>query len=172
MSLKNLTNKTNFLLKIPNFGSLNTFVMQVVSTETPEFRIPNVEIPTGPRGHGRAFISGSTFEHEPINVKILVDRNLDSYVEIYKWMLTISNYLSNINTAQEEGLSPTSIQLHILDNIKTNIVATFNLIDPYPSSLGSLEYAYDEEGDMSIYCNVTFNFKRVELEKDGKIIIG
>ena len=170
--LNNLSNKTNFLIQVVGYKELEDFVMQIVSTDTPSFSIAPVNVPSGPMGIGRSSLPSSTLETEPVTVRFIVDRELNSYLALYKWMLRINNMLTMHNTAQDKGKQPTAIQMHILNNVKTEIMLTFNLIGAYPSNLGPIEYSYDEEGDLAIYCTATFAVKRAEIEKDGKLIIG
>lgn len=170
--LKNMSNKTNFIITAGKYKHLRNFELQIVSGDTPAFSVPVIDVPSRPMGISRGKVSGSTIEHEQITVRFIVDRELTSYIEVYKWMLRISNYRTGVNTAQLENEAPTAIQYHILDNVKKNIMLTFNLIHPIPTNLGSLEYSYDEEGDVAIYCTVTFDFKRAELELNGEIIVG
>lgn len=168
--LNNLSNRTNFLMQAVGYKQLEDFTIQIVSTDTPSFTISPVNIPSGPKGIGRANIPSSTLESEPITVRFIVDRELKSYLALYRWMLRINNLQTGYNTAQIQGEQPTAIQMHVLNNIKTEIMLTFNLVSAFPSNLGPLSYSYDEEGDIVIECTCTFNFKRADLEVDGVII--
>lgn len=172
MSLYNQTNITNFQLVIPDNGLTKGFVANIQSFIIPSVRIPVTEAPSGPKGLGRSNLPGSTLEHDALSIRILVDKNFDSYLSIYKWMLTINNYLTSKNTAWKSSGQPEAISLHILDNDKKKILLTYNFIGAWPSDLGEIEMSYAEEGDPAIVCQCMFQFKYVEIEKDGKVIIG
>ncbi|QQK88035.1 tail completion protein [Providencia phage PSTRCR_127] len=172
MSLVNQTNITNFLVQIPDGQLTESFVLNVQSFILPGVRIPVTETPTGPMGLGRSMLPGSTFEHDGLSIRFLVDENFDSYVSLYKWMLTINNYITSHNTAWSPSGQPEALSLHILDNDKKDIVCTYHFYGTWPSDLGEIEFSYMEEGDPAISCLCIFQFKYFEIEKDGVIIKG
>lgn len=171
MSLNyNQTNVTNFRIDIPDANITKAFSMNVSSALIPGISIPVTNTPLGNKGLGRANIPGSTFEFEPLVVKVLVDENLDAWTDMYKWMLSINNYITHDNNGWEKGVLPEFITLHILNNDKTKIVMSIHYFDAWPQNLSDLEYDFREENDPAIYVNATFYFKHFVVEKNGVII--
>lgn len=166
----NQSNITNFVVEIPDAGLTSAFSLNAQSANIPGIRIPQVETVTGPQGLGRAMRAGTTFEHDPLVIRFLVDENLDSWLQMYQWMLTTNNYLTGENTAQDSGGAPDYITVHILDNNKTKIVLSVNYYKPFISDLSEIEYNYTEEGDPAMVCTATIPFVFMQVEKDGVII--
>ncbi|QQV89588.1 tail completion and sheath stabilizer protein [Proteus phage SJ_PmiM] len=171
MSFFNQTNSTNFRIDIPDSKLTEAFTLNVQSFILPDVRIPITEVPLGTKGLGRSNLPGSTLEHGELIAKVLLDEELISYIEIYKWMLSINNYITHNNSAWDVSGQPEGIILHILDNDKKKSLVSFNYYGAWPSSISDIEYGYDVEGDPAVYMTVNFNFKYFEIEKDNKIII-
>ncbi|ADJ19465.1 gp3 tail completion and sheath stabilizer protein [Acinetobacter phage 133] len=167
MSLKNLTNTTNFVLDVPDAGITEAFTGNVQSALIPGVRIPVTDTPTGTRGLGRAKLPGSTFEFDPLVCRFIIDENLKTWVELYRWMLSINNYLTLENEGWEEGVLPKFITLHILDNTKSNIIMSIHYYGAWISDLGEIEYNYTEESDVSVTCMATFQYKYFEIVYNG-----
>lgn len=170
MSQYNQTNSRNFVLDIPDAGLTKAFKLNIQTALIPGVRIPVTETPSGTQGLGRARLPGSTVEFDPLVVRFLVDENLDSWLELYQWMLSINNYLTMENQAWEKGQVPEFITLHILDNNNSDIVMSLHYYGAWCSELGDLEFSYTEEGDNAMNCSATFSYKYVIIEKDGIII--
>lgn len=170
MSLFNQTNITNFVLDIPDGGLTEAFVLNVQSFHIPGVRIPITDTVTGPKGQGRSLIPGSTFEHDPIEIRFLVDENLESWLQMYRWMLSLNNYVTQNSEAWQPNGQPEGIILHILDNSKTKIVLSFHFYGAWPTDLSSIEYSFSEEGDPAMICTCQMNFKYFEVIKDGKVM--
>ncbi|ARB05943.1 hypothetical protein fHeYen901_170 [Yersinia phage fHe-Yen9-01] len=170
--LQNQSNITNFVLDIPDSGLTKSFQLNVQSATLPGIRIPVTDTVSAPKGLGRAQLPGSTLEFDPVMIRFIVDENLESWLEMYQWMLTYNNYLTSENTAWGPGGTPEAVLLHILDNEKKNIVLTFILKSGWCSALSEIEYDYSQDGDPIVVCNATINYKYFEIEKDGRIITG
>lgn len=166
--ITNKAHQTNWRLDIPDGNDTISFVIAVQSATIPMFEIEPVMIPVNPMTMGQ--IPGSAARFEPLNMRLLVDENLEAYVDIYRWMTSIVDYRDGKSTAHIEGNSPRAILLHMLDNSKTKIVLTFKFVGAWPSSLGNLEYVYNEEGNNPIICDVMFMFKYFEVIKDDVVI--
>lgn len=170
--LQNQSNITNFVLDIPDSGLTKSFQLNCQTATLPGIRIVPIDLPSGPMGKGRAQLAGSSTEFDPITVRFILDENLKSWLEIYKWMLTINNYVGHASTASYPSAAPEAILLHMLDNEKKDIVLTFILKSAWPSALSEVEYDYSQEGDQVMVCNATFSYKYFEVEQDGQIIVG
>lgn len=170
MSLNNLSNITNFLLEIPDAGITEAFKLNVQNALIPGVRIPVTETPSGTKGLGRARLPGSTFEFDPLTIRFQVDEDLKSWLELYRWMLSINNYLTLENEGWMDGVLPKFISLHILDNTKSKSVMIIHYHGAWVSDLGEMEYSYTEESDPAITCMATFQYKYFEVEVNGQII--
>ena len=170
MSTFNQTNTTNFILDIPDANITKAFKLNVQSSLIPGIRIPVTDTPTGTKGLGRSKLPGSTVEFDPLVCRFLVDEDLDSWVDLYTWMISINNYLTHDNNGWHDGVLPKFITLHILDNTRTVPVMSIHYHGAWCSELGEIEYNYTEDGDPAITCVATFNYKYFVVEKDGKII--
>ncbi|WJZ28043.1 tail tube [Serratia phage 92A1] len=169
MSLYNQTNVTNFRIDIPDGKMTEAFVLNGQMVTLPSIRIPITDTPTGSKGLGRSQLPGSTFEHDPCIIRFMVDENMTSYLQVYRWMLSINNYISHDNSYWTTK-QPEAVMLHILDNTKTKIIMTYHMYGAWPSDLSELEFQYNEEGDPAISCICTLPFKYFEIEQDGVII--
>lgn len=169
MSLYNQINQTNFRMDIPNGKETEAFVLNIQTTTLPGIRIPMTDTPLGKKGLGRAQLPGSTFEHDPLMIRFLVDEYMTSYIQMYRWMLGINNYVSHDNSYWVTK-QPEAVMLHVLDNDKKNIIMTYHMYGAWPSDLSELEFQYNEEGDPAITCMAILPFKYFEIEQDGKII--
>lgn len=172
MSLYNQTNTTNFVLEIADAGLTEAFKMNVQMALIPGIHIPPSNLPSGTQGIGRANLPGSTIEFDPLVVRFLVDRELSSWLEIYKWMLTLNNYSTHKSTAWLPKGQPEAVTLHILNNKKTDIVMSIHYYGAWPSDLTEVEFNYAEDGDPAITSTATFQYKYFEVEIDGKIVQG
>lgn len=170
MTIFNTTNTTNFLLSIPDAGLTEAFELNVQSALIPGIRIPVTEAPTGTQGLGRAHLPGSTFEFDPLILRFLVDEDLDAWLQLYKWMLSINNYLTLRSDGWDEGVLPEFITLHVLDNTKRKPVISFHYYGAWCSELTELEYNLAEDGNPPITSTATFYYHFVKVEKDGVII--
>lgn len=166
----NQSNVTNFIVDIPDSGLTSSFSLNAQSATIPGFRIPSVETVTGPQGLGRALRAGTTFEHDPLIIRFLVDEEFESWLQMYKWMITTNNYLSGENTAQKSGGAPEFVTVHILDNSKTRIVLSVHYYKPFISDLSEVEFLYTEEGDPAMVCTATIPYVYMQVEKDGIIV--
>lgn len=171
MPLKyNQTNITNFLLDIPDANITKAFKLQVQSALIPGIRIPVTDVPSGLKGLGRARLPGSTVDFDPLTIRFMVDEDLQSWIDVYKWMISINNYMTDDNVGWKDGVLPKFISLHIMDNSKKKIVLTIHYYGAWPSDLNEIEYSYTDDGSPAMACVATFNYKYYIVEKDGIII--
>lgn len=171
MSLNyNQTNTTNFVLEVPDAGITKAFKLNIRKALIPGVSIPVTNTPLGEKGLGRANIPGSTFEFDPLMVDVLVDEDLQAWLDIYKWMLSINNYISHDNMGWKKDTLPEFITLHILNNNKDKIVMSIHYYGAWPNVMGDLSYDSTEESDPAMFLNVTFQYKYYAVEKNGVII--
>lgn len=172
MSLFNQSNLTNFILEVSDNGLTEAFKLNVQGVIIPAVRIAPSDVPGSTQGISRAKLPGSTIEFDPLMVNILVDEELKAWLGIYKWMLSLNNYITHESKAWHPQGQPEAVTVHILDNTKTDIVMSIHYYGCWPSDLGELEYLYTEDSDPKLGCMVTFQFKSFAVEIDGKIVSG
>lgn len=170
MSTYNQTNLTNFVIDIPDAGITQAFTLNIQQAAIPGMSIPVTNTALGNKGLGRANLPGSTFEFEPLVVRALVDENLQTWVDIYKWMISINNYISHDNEGWKPGYLPPFITLHVLNNDKTKPILSIHYYDAWPQMIGDLEFDSSVEGDPAMFALVTFQYKYFAIERDGVII--
>lgn len=169
--MKNLTQKNNFRLDIPDAG-FDNFVWQIQNLS-----IPSVELEVAPVVKGPKYaklmnnnVPGTGTSYSDLVVTFVIDENLLTYKELYQWMLTCNN---PTGASTFEGKIPATLLIHILDNNKDKIVATYRFINPFPKSLDELEWTYTEQGDVDVItCSVTFEYSYFEMLMDGKTLVG
>ena len=74
--------------------------------------------------------------------------------------------------AWKSGFIPPHMSVNLLDNSKRNIVMSFHYYGAWCSDLGEVEFNYTEDTDPAVICTAIFPFKYLQIEKDGKIIVG
>ena len=168
-TIYNPTNVTNFLIQIPDGKFTQGFTLNAQAVTLPSIQIPVTNTPSGQYGLARSSLPGTSIEFDPLQIRFLVDENLDSYLSVYEWMLSINDYLGGNSTAWDASM-PEAVQVHVLDNSKRNIVATFNFYGAWPSVLGDLEYSYAEDTDTPVTCVATLHYKYYDVERNGRII--
>jgi hypothetical protein len=170
MALNNQSNITNFMLDIPSSTGIKTMLMNVQSASIPGFRIPPTEMPLNSQGTARQNVPSTTTEFDPLIVRVLLDEDFEAYTEMYRWMLSLNDYARQTPTMWGTVNQPPAITLHVLNNSKRDIIASFNYHGAWPSEIGEIEYSYTEDGDVSVTFTITFFFKYFEIEKDGELI--
>lgn len=170
--LFNQTNTTNFILEVSDSGLTESFKFNVQAATLPGVHIPVDDLPGSTQGIHRAKLPGSTFEFDPLIVNFLLDRELQSWVQIYKWMLSLNNYITHESKAWHPKGQPDAVTLHILNNSKDKIVMSIHYYGAWPSDLSEIEYSYKEDSDPAIQATATFNFKSFAIEIDGIIVSG
>ena len=167
-AITNSQHKTNFRLDIPDSGMSLGFQLAIQDVVIPTVEIEPTKVVINPQLMGD--IAGAAMRFEPLNLRFLVDEDLNAYLEIFQWMISIVDYRENKSTAQVEGARPRTMQLHILDNSKKKIVATFVFNDAWPGTLGQLEFGYTDDGNPAIVGDVMFYYKSFEIIKNGVTI--
>lgn len=167
--LFNYSNQNNFQIEIPDGQLTKSFTLNVQSVTLPAMTIPPTKQVAGQYGLAVSDYPSSHFEFEPLVVRFIVDEHLESYINLYTWMLSTVDYIGGNPTVWKNS-SPEAVQVHILDNERRNIVSTFNFYGCWCSQLGELEYSYTEDMHASIICTAIMPFKTLSIEKDGRII--
>ena len=165
--IPNYVQKTSFKLDIPN-GQAEDFVINVQEVNLPSISIPMTSFAINPTARGS--LPGSAVEFEPFTTRVLLDEHLQSYVDMYRWILSIVDYRESRSTAWLEGGAPKTILLHILDSTKEKILLTYRFFGAYPQTLGEIEFNYGDPVNLAMFTNVTWGYKYFEIEKDGVVV--
>lgn len=164
----NISHVTNFRLDVADNDGTKVFQSAVQSATIPSITISPTEINVQGSVNQAA---GAAFQFDPLNVKILVDEDLNSYLEIFKWMISIIDYRNLKSYSQFSGNLPKTVFVHILDNSKKNIVVTYKFNNAWPSVLGELNYEYTDETNTPMNCIVTFMYSTFDiLDQSGNMI--
>ncbi|AHY25128.1 tail completion and sheath stabilizer protein [Pectobacterium bacteriophage PM2] len=172
MSLFNQTNVTNFILEVADNGLTEAFKLNCQSVMLPGIHIPPSDVPGGTQGIHRAKLPGSTVEFDPLVATFLVDRSLSGWLDVYKWMLSLNNYITHESKAWHSSGQPPAVTVHILNNTKTEIVMSIHYYGAWPSDMSELEFNYREDSDPAVPCTISFNYKSFAVEIDGTIVSG
>lgn len=167
--LFNYSNQNNFQLEIPDGQLTKGFTLNVQGVTLPAITIPPTKQPAGQYGLAMADYPSSHIEFDPLVVRFIVDEHLESYLNLYTWMLSTVDYLGGNSTAWKQS-APEAVQVHILDNERRNIVTTFNFYGCWCSQLGEIEYSYTSDMNEAMMCTAIMPFKTLSIEKDGQLI--
>lgn len=163
----NQTSPTNFLVDIPDNDYVQGLILSVQGVTLPGMNIPITTVPLNPLI--MSHIPGSAVEFDPLVIRFVVDDNLTSYLGVYIWMLGTVDYNNHDSVRWYE--KDQSIAVHMLDNAQSKTVATFRFYGAWPSNLSELEYMYTNDQDEPVSCIATFNFKYMEIEVGGKVVM-
>lgn len=172
MSTFNQTNTTNFVMEVNDAGLTNAFKLNIQSSPIASIRVPVSDVPGSTQGMHRSMLPGSTTEFEPLTVRFLVDENLEAWLDMYKWMLSINNYVDRDRSGWHTDKMKPAVTFHVLDNDKTNIVMSVHYYGAWCSDLSEIEFSLIEDTDIAMTCTAIMPFKYFEVEKDGIIITG
>lgn len=162
----NQISATNFAVDIPDNDYTKGLILSVQGVTLPNVNLLPIDVPLNPMLRGK--VPSSAIEFDPFMLRILVDENLESYMGVYQWMLGTVDYVeANSITSREKDQT---VSVHILDNSMKKTIATFHYYGAFPTNLGEVELTYTDDSDEVVTCMVTFAFKYMEIERDGKII--
>ena len=159
----NYLQPTNFKVVINHstFGNLEFFAQRIihpgVSVQAPSVaykRISSISVP------------GDTLTFEDLSMDILVDENMQTYIEVFDLLnsLVETNYKSpmakatSIGTSQELDITLTITSSH------NNVVRTIRYIDCVPTSIGTILMEATSETSPVITFPVTFMIGYYEIK--------
>jgi hypothetical protein len=164
----NFLQPTKFVLAFPRLTNTQFFCQKV---NLPGVSLDEIEQPT-------PFIEihrpGDKMYHETLNVSFIVDEDLRTWLEIYKWMKGITFPEEFEQYKELNRLAPVSMnskypqfcdaQLNILTALNNvNIVASFK--DVFPIKLSSIEFDSTITDTPVIVAECTFRFTSYTVEK-------
>jgi len=159
----NYLQPTSFKLVIDrkNFPNLEFFCQQVTH---PGLIMPSAEMPV--RRMQSIPFPGESLTINELACDILLDENMESYSEMYQWILRnqVTN-LDNQTRMQKADKPPTyaDITLSIMSS-HNNTTMQVRYIDAMPTSLGDISFQSTADGSEFIVFNATFRFSYFELK--------
>ena len=160
-----LTNNLNFLqptnFKIiidrKKYGNLEYFIQNV---NHPGVSLPGVEV-----GYKRAAVhlAGDRLDFEEVTFDIIIDENMDAYVEMYNWLKKLVEEANQ--TQSQRGLKePTfaDITMMIMSS-HNNTTKRIVYRDCIPTSLGGVALTSNATDTTFITLPVTFTFSYFDL---------
>lgn len=145
------------------YPHLQYFAQQI---QHPSVEVPSVEL--GYKGLGNVPITGNRIENGSVTMDILLDENMESYKEIYDWMLRMTNEKHKLSstrfTTDRTNPVPTSycdIRVDVLSSANNpNKLITY--VNAFPTSLGDIQF--NVESTEYIVFPVSFRFDYFNFE--------
>lgn len=163
MSFKNLQKHTNHLLTI-NKRNTGSFTLMVQSTNVPAITA-NEATAGAPKRAGFSII-GTALGFGDLTCKVLLDENMDSYFEIYRWIKELVEPEKHNPVKFNDSVSEAS--LFLLTNNKTDdtkFIIDFHKI--WPISLSEINFDAATTDDAPITFDVTFKYRTLTIKRDG-----
>ena len=172
-SNKNFLSPVGFKFVIGRTPNVDYFCQ---SASIPEVSIGVREIPTPVKDYS---VPGDKMTFGDLNLRFLVNEDMDNYFEIYKWLKGLTNpkvqsdFAKYINTVDEKGRSSqfmktmSDARLLVL-NSNYNSIATINFYNIFPTSLTTLEF--DASATDINYFTAEVNFRYTIYEITDKNI--
>lgn len=165
-AIKNYLHKTSFRLDIPNGNHTKSFQLNVQESSLPGMTMTSVNVMLNKQM--KSTIAGTGMQFDPLSVRIILDERLDAYTDIIQWMVSTTDFKTN--KSLHPSFMPKMVLVHIVDNAKKEIVCTFRYHDPFPVTMGSIDFSYSEDGNMAMQMDIQIAYKWFDIEKDGKVI--
>ena len=159
----NYLQPTSFKLIIDrkNYPNLEFFCQQVTH---PGLLVPAAEMPV--RRMQSIPFPGESLTINELSCIILLDENLDSYNEMYNWILrnqsTNMGKVSKLNRGNANIPTEADITLSILSS-HNNLTKQVKYVDAIPTSLGDINFESTASGQEFITFASTFRFSYFEL---------
>ena len=119
-----------------------------------------------------SYLPGDKIEFDPLNIKFVVDEDMKNYQEIFNWIMALgpgddtedfrdlvgsTKNATNVfsNASFENMYSDATI---IVNTSSNNANLEFMFQDCFPTSLGSIEFASDQQGVEYAVCDLTMRF--------------
>jgi hypothetical protein len=112
---------------------------------------------------------GEKLTYEPLTVRMMIDEELRSYVELYGWMRQLAFPIgvadlastamtkAHIPPGANPGMPMSDAHLIILDS-NNNPVMKFTFRGAFPIFLGELKFDTTEDGNTYLFCDVEFAY--------------
>lgn len=159
--------KNKFRFELPR-SDFDEFLDQVQDVSFPSVTMRSAHVIKSPK-LSQTNIAGTGTYFEDLMITFILDEGLESYLNMYKWLITAQNPLG---PTPIDSNVPTVGLLHIQDSTNEHIILTFRFIGIYPKTLSGLEWTTKETGDTSTStCTVTFGYTYFELlDSNGNVV--
>lgn len=154
-------NKYEFVInRLPNvvffLQSVNipNIALGITTTQTPFVQIPK---------------PSNTLTFEPLNVNYIVDENMESWFEIYNWMMNLGNpesmnKLGTLTKVPGKNNSITSDATLLIKTNSNNPNIKFTFYDIFPTDLNGVQLT-STEGQEFLTSTITFSYTYYIAEK-------
>lgn len=168
----NLTNTTNFLFSVSDSKLTEAFTLSLQKVNTPSVSIPVTHAPGQSQGISTGAFPGSGFEFEPLSLQFIVDSKLESWVQMYKWMLSVNNYVNRDESGWDNNDTQKPAVLNILNNEKDDVIMAFRFYGAFCSELSDIEWDYTTKDNPAMICTAIINYRVMEVEYGGEVVRG
>lgn len=103
-------------------------------------------------------VPGTTFNTQPLQFSWILEESMESYFEVYNWLITLVNP-SELNS--ETITSDCSILIY---NNNNRLIKTINFSDAFPEALSEISLDTTQERDEPVIVNATFNFDVMSMK--------
>lgn len=150
----NLLQPTKFLLSFPEAPDMVYFCQKAslpgIALGMSEQVTPNLNI----------FHSGTKIEYDPFEVTFLVNENLTSWLNIYRWMVDLSSVDANYAKRKENRKQAVLTVMSNLNNPKIRV----KLYNTFPTTLSELEFNTTLSAEDHLTASVSFRYDWFEIE--------
>lgn len=163
MSFKNLQKHTNHLLTINKRGTA-AFTLMIQSTSIPA--IIATEAAAGAPKRAGFSIIGTAMNFSDLTCKVLLDENMDSYFELYKWLKELVEPEKHNAVHFNDSVSEAS--MYLLTNNKTDdtkFIIDFHKL--WPIGISEINFDTATTDDAPITFDVTFKYRTFTIKRDG-----
>lgn len=162
--------KRNFRFDIPDNGATENFQWQVQSVNIPSVSITQAHVTSSPK-LANTLIPGTATEFSDLQVTFLVEEDYASYIQLYRWLLTLQN--PDGPTTEDDKNVPRTGLIHIMDNTQENVLFTFKFDGIYVKMLAEMELNTTQSTDEPLTCTAFFAFIKMSLlDANGNKIAG
>lgn len=159
------TNNHKFVL---NKADTKIFNWQVQTFALPDIELAAARATSSPKV-GSWSIAGTAMYFNELEVTFLLDENIETWIEIYRWMKEIVEPYKN--QTKEIIPSESTISIHVMNNNRSSLGKVFNFHRVWPVRLGGIEFSTTNESPEELTCTVTFKFDTYDLEIDAGVSI-
>jgi hypothetical protein len=160
----NLAMQTSFLLDFIDSNRLTVFKAQVQTVNIPSVSMSTATIAVTPRLGSS--VAGSSMEFDQLQVQYLVDEDYESYIQLFKWMISINNPVGDA-TLPSGGGKPSTAILHLLNNNRTDNGTYLQFYNVFPSNLGSIDLAQNISTSDPVIGTLTLDFTYFDIFVNG-----
>lgn len=146
----------------------------LVTFYSSSFVLPSMELPEANFSTPFSDIKapGDKVNYVPFTFQFIVDRNMDNYREIQKWMINISVAKDHSSfrdypnkDPKHQSLGQQDAKVSILSG-KSNPIAHITFYDAFPISLGGFEFTSQDPTTNYVLAQATFAYTYFDFDKE------